>query len=56
MDTEKKFEQVKQYVHDELELSDQMVSYYRLKGDKDRMRSWMNRYDILYGVWLRIID
>lgn len=56
MSDKERIERVERYVRDELDLSREMVGFYRERNDTKRVNHWLRRYDTLYGVLLRIID
>ena len=54
-DTER-LDKVERYVRDELDLSLCEMKRAKKLRDKEREDIWERRYDVLYGVLLRIID
>ena len=56
MDDTKKLERVREYVYAEIELCDEQIKRAIETKDKERERRWKFRYDVLYGVWLRLND
>jgi len=47
---------IERYVRDELELSSEQVKRAEELKDNERKEIWIRRYDVFFGVLLRIID
>lgn len=56
MSDSERLKKIKQYVFDELKLSNEQIQRATELKDWERKDRWTRRYDALYGVWLRIVD